>query len=235
MKPIRWLPLFALVALATAPAIQSAETNHNFAKWEKDISAFERADATNPPPKNAILFIGSSTIRGWRTLAKDFPEHRVINRGFGGSEVVDSTHFADRIVFPYAPRAIFFRAGGNDIAAGKSAEQVFADFQEFVATVHAKLPQTDIYYISWNPTPLRWTNRDKEKSLNNLVKEFSSGKPHLKYIEAYDFVLGPDRHPRPELFLTDKLHFNAQGYKMLAEIVRPFLPKETAPAPPQTK
>ena len=104
-------------------------------------------------PKAALLFIGSSTIRGWKTLAQDFPDHKVINRGFGGSQIVDSTHFADRLIFPHEPKMILLRAGGNDIHAGKSAEQVFRDFQDFVAKVHSKLPETDIVFIGLSPAP----------------------------------------------------------------------------------
>ena len=101
-----------------------AAGKHDCGKWEKEIAAFEQLDRTNPPPKGALLFIGSSTIRLWKTLAQDFPEHRVINRGFGGSEIVDAAHFAERIIFPYEPRMIFLRAGGNDIHAGRVQRNV---------------------------------------------------------------------------------------------------------------
>lgn len=230
MKLTHRLALFVLLGLALGQPARAAETNHNFARWEKEIAAFEQSDATNPPPKGALLFIGSSTIRGWKTLAQDFPEHRVINRGFGGSQIVDATYFADRIVFPYAPQAIFFRAGGNDLAAGRLVEQVFADFTNFVTTVQAKLPDTDIAYLSWTATVLRWSQHEQEKQLNTLIQEFIGQKPHLKYIECYDLSLGPDGQPRPELFLSDKLHFNAEGYKLLAAAVRPHLPKPPVPA-----
>jgi len=109
-------------------------------QWEREIQAFEAADRGNPPPQGAVLFIGSSTIRMWKTLAQDFPEHKVLNRGFGGCQIADCTYYADRIVVPYNPRLIVLRAGGNDIAAGKSPEQVRGDFQAFVDKVRAKLP-----------------------------------------------------------------------------------------------
>lgn len=96
----------------------------DFERWEKEIAAYEHADRTSSPPQGGLLFIGSSTIRLWNTLAQDFPQHRVINRGFGGSQIADSTHFAERIIFPFAPRMILLRAGGNDIHAGKSPELV---------------------------------------------------------------------------------------------------------------
>jgi len=220
--------LFSLIALLSVAPWREAlsdETNHNFAQWESEIAAFEAKDRANPPPQNALLFIGSSTIRKWTSLAADFPDQPVINRGFGGSEIVDSTYFADRIVFPYAPRMIFFRAGGNDLWAGKSPDEVFADFKAFVAKVRTRLPDTDIVFISWTPTPSRWNQHDKEKALNTLVADYARRTPHLQYIETYDLALGADGRPRPELFLADQLHFNAAGYKLLAARVRPFLPQ----------
>lgn len=160
-------------SLQTAPAITTRPASPRAvgsARFEKEIAAYEQHDRIHPPPKNAILFIGSSTIRRWKTLDEDFPEHRVINRGFGGSQIVDATHFAERIIFPYEPRAIFLRSGPNDIHAGKTAEQVFTDFKEFVAKVHAKLPQTTIVFIGLCPVPARWAERDANKALNTLVE-----------------------------------------------------------------
>jgi lysophospholipase L1-like esterase len=202
-----------------------ADTNHNFGRWEQEIAAYEQMDRTNPPPRGALLFIGSSTIRLWKTLAQDFPEHRVINRGFGGSQIVDATHFAERVIFPYAPRMILLRAGGNDLWAGKSPEQVFAEFQEFVNKVHGKLPETDIVFISLCPSIARWKQADQEKALNGMVEGYVRGKPHLKYLETYSMVLGADGKPRPELFVADELHLSAEGYKLLADRVRPCLAK----------
>src|ERR1051325_5230827 len=215
----------ALLCLALASAFGQG-TNHNFAKWEPEIAAFEKQDKTNSPPKDALLFTGSSTIRFWKTLAQDFPNHQVINRGFGGCEIVDVTHFADRIVFPYRPKMIFLRCGGNDLYGDKSAEQVFADYQEFVRVIQAKLPETEIVIIGLSPSIARWNQHEKEKELNELVKKYSESRSHLRYIEDYDIVLGPDGKPRPELFVSDKLHFSADGYKLLVERVRPFLPKK---------
>ena len=225
MKRTAWLSLAGFLAVCLARPVVGAETNHNFARWEKEITAYEQSDRTQPPPKGALLFIGSSTIRLWKTLAQDFPEHHVINRGFGGSQIVDATHFAERIIFPCEPRMIFLRAGGNDLWAGKSPEQVFAEFKEFVTKVQAKLPETEIVFISLCPSVARWQQADKEKALNSLVQEYVRQSPRVKCIETYSMSLGPDGQPRAELFVADKLHFNAEGYKLLAELVRPHLPK----------
>ena len=224
MKRSHRLLLVGLI-ISTLSFSARAQQPKDSTRWEKNIADYEALDKTNPPPKGALLFIGSSTIVRWKTLAEDFQEHKTINRGFGGSQIADSTYFADRVIIPYAPRAVFLRAGGNDLNAGKTVEQVFTDYKDFVAKVHSKLPQTEIYFISLSPSIARWKQADKEKQLNHLVKDYVAVKPHLKYIETYDMVLGADGQPRPELFVEDKLHFNAEGNRLLAERVRPYLPK----------
>jgi lysophospholipase L1-like esterase len=208
-----------------SPATATTTKAHNFARWEKEVAAMEARDRENPPPRGGVLFIGSSTIRGWKTLARDYPEHPVINRGFGGSQIVDSTHFAGRLIVPHAPRMVLIRAGGNDIHAGKSAPQVFREFQDFVAAVHAKLPETDIVFIGLSPAPARWNERDENKKLNALVEAYARTTPRVKYVDTYDMTITPDGEARHELFVDDKLHFNDAGYRLLADRVRPALPK----------
>jgi len=208
---------------ATAPAPSATTRPTGPARWEKEIAAYEAADRANPPAKGGIVFIGSSTIRLWKTLASDFPDHHVLNRGFGGSQIVDATHFADRIVIPYAPRMVVLRAGGNDIHAGKSAERVFADYQAFVTKVRSALPDAQIVYISMSPAPVRWDERHTNKRVNTLIEEFSKRTPGLKYVETYDMSVNHDGTAREELFVKDRLHFNEAGYKILADLVRPVL------------
>ena len=219
----------ALLFLATCGLAAQAQApqpaSHDFARWEKDIAAFEAADKVSPLPKNAILFVGSSTIVRWKTLRNDFPAFPIINRGFGGNQIADSTHFADRMIIPYQPRTIFLRAGGNDIHSGKTPEQVLADFKAFVATVHAKLPATEIVFISLSPSIARWDERAANRKLNALVADFVNRTPRLKYIETYDISLDKAGQPRPELFVEDKLHFSPEGYKLLIERVRPYVRK----------
>jgi len=197
--------------------------SRDYAKWEKEITSYEAADRQNPPPKGGVLFIGSSTIRLWKTLAADFPDHKVINRGFGGTEIVDSTHFADRLIFPHEPKQIFLRAGGNDIHAGRLPKDLAVDFVEFVRVVHARLPKTEIFFIALNPTPARWGESDKNRELNRLVRELALEMPRVGFVDAYDISLTPDGRARPELFVKDRLHFAPEGYRLLAERVRPFL------------
>jgi lysophospholipase L1-like esterase len=204
------------------PGYQKAP--HDFARWEKEIAAFEAADRTNPPPKGAILFIGSSTIRLWKSLEQDFPNHKVINRGFGGSEIADATHFAERLIFPHEPKVIFLRAGNNDIHNGRLPDELAADFEAFVKKVHERLPKTEIVFISLCPVPDRWPEQDKNRQLNKLIRRMALNMPRVSYVDAWNISLTNTGYARPELFAADKLHFNVEGYKLLAERVRPYLP-----------
>ena len=220
------LVLFSLLATpalrADVPAPKPAAPKGS-ERWEKEIAAYEAADKTNMPAPGGIVFTGASGIRMWKTLASDFPGENVINRGFGGSEMADSAHFADRIVTPYKPRLVVVQAGGNDINAGKSPEQVLADFKAFVEKVRAKLPDTRIAYLSMNPSPSRWAQRDKQQKGNQLVKAYIDAGKNLDYIDFWGALLGPDGQPREDLFIADKLHNNAAGYKIRADVVRPHL------------
>lgn len=213
--------MISLLVLSQAVAEEKSSSE----KWEKDIQKFEAADKTNPPPENAVLFIGSSTIRMWKTLKEDFPNHKVINRGFGGSQIADSVYYADRIVIPYKPKMILLYAGGNDINVGKSPEAVFEDFKAFVVKVRAKLPAVRIAFMSSGPSLARWAQAEKQRKLNQLIKDYIGNDSTLDFIEAFDVFLGADGKPRPELYVADKLHNNAEGYKIRAELVRPYLEK----------
>jgi lysophospholipase L1-like esterase len=196
------------------------------AKWTKEIAAFEKADAEKPPPKNAVFFIGSSSIRLWKTLAQDFPESTVVNRGFGGSEIEDSVAYVERVVLQYAPRMIVLYAGGNDINGGKSPDRVVADYEAFVAKVRAKMPDVEIAYISIAGNPARWAQIEKVREVNRRIAEIAKAGKGLKYINVHDAMLGADGQPKPDIFVADRLHMNEKGYAIWKEVVGPYLPKK---------
>ena len=192
-------------------------------KWQSAMDAFAKSDASNPPVKGGIVFVGSSSIVRWKTLEQDFPEHKVVNRGFGGSELFDSVNYFDRAVLPHQPRQIVLYAGGNDINAGKTPERVFSDFKAFVALVKKKLPQTRVACISIAGNPARWKQVDQVREANRLIEEFTKTDPQLAFINVFPHMMGPDGTPKPDIFVEDKLHMNAKGYAIWKEVVGPFL------------
>jgi lysophospholipase L1-like esterase len=185
--------------------------------------AFERADKIRPPAHHPILFTGSSSIRKWTSLARDFKGHHVINRGFGGSQMSDLIYYADRIVIPYRPQQIFFFEGSNDLDAGKTPEQVFNDFKTFVEKVRASLPGVEMDYICITTSPLRWRQVDEVKKANGLISTWIKTQDHLTFIDVFPATLGEDGRPNPDYFVADRLHMNARGYALWTKIIEPYL------------
>lgn len=191
-----------------------------------EINAFLKADQKQMPPTGAVLFMGSSSVRIWDTLAQDFSEIPVINRGFGGSQIFESTLYLDRIAIPYKPKLIVMFAGTNDLAYGnKNPQQVLQEYKDFVTKVHAALPNTRIAFISISPTVARWNNEANILEANHLIQEYTfqnnSKTLKLNFIDTHSRLLTPDGQPQPELLRADGLHFNAQGYKVFTAIVKP--------------
>ncbi|WP_372362366.1 SGNH/GDSL hydrolase family protein [Xanthomonas sp. NCPPB 1325] len=206
--------------LHAAPAVPAQVSN---TAWEQDMQRFAASDARQPPPRHGIVFVGSSSIRFWETLAQDFPGAPVINRGFGGSEVRDSTWYADRIVIPYAPRQVVLYAGDNDLNSGRTPEQVRDDVLAFVTRVRRDLPEARISYLSIKPSPSRAQLLPAVITANRLIKAALAPLPRVDYVDVYTPMLDAAGKPRPELFREDMLHMTADGYAIWRKAVAPVL------------
>lgn len=191
-------------------------------KWEPNIKKFEAADAKNPPEPGGIVFVGSSSIVFWNT-AKAFPEHNIINRGFGGSETPDSLEFADRIIINYKPRLVTIYVGDNDIAKGKSVETVVADTKKLFSKIHDALPKTKIIYIAIKPSLARWQLVDKMREANSEIKAIAEQDDQIRFLDIDTPSLGADGKPRKELFIKDGLHLSKAGYEIWNDMIRPML------------
>ncbi|HKT27340.1 SGNH/GDSL hydrolase family protein [Dyella sp.] len=216
------MKLLLSLLLALAPCFACvAQTNH--AQWNAAIEAFESSDRANPPPQHAVLFIGSSSIEHWKSVAADFPEVKVINRGFGGSELSDSTYFADRIVKPYHPRAIVLYAGDNDLFDGHTPQQVHDDFVAFVARVRSFDPGVAIAFVAIKPSMARKALLPKIKQANALVRNYASTQKNVTYIDVFTPMLGADGQPQPKWFIEDGLHMNRAGYALWIALLKPWV------------
>lgn len=189
------------------------------ARWEKEIAAIEKRQQDKAPVKEGIVFAGSSSVRLW-DLARSFPDWNAINCGFGGSDVRDSTTFAKRIIVPHAPRAIVFYAGDNDIANGRSPQQVVEDYKAFCSEIHRELPKTEIYFIAIKPSVSRWKQYETQSKANALVRELSATDKRLHYIDVVKPMLGADGQPPADLFVKDGLHLSPKGYEIWAKEVK---------------
>jgi lysophospholipase L1-like esterase len=206
----------ALAACATAPTVPAPT------RFQDVIAGFEAADAQAMPPKCAVLFTGSSSIRFWRTLEQDFPNRTVINRGFGGSTIAEVNGYFDRIVAPYKPSAIVFYAGENDINAGKSPADAYDDFRVFMALKDHALGSTPVWYISAKPSKLRTAQIPAQADLNARIKWLADQRNDLAYIDVVDAMLKPDGSPK-DIFVEDDLHMTPEGYAIWTPIVEASL------------
>ena len=225
------MAVLAMAALLTAGAgramAQAADPDP--ARFQSDIAAFEAWDAKNTPASNAVLFVGSSSIRMWPS-AQRFPNLPVINRGFGGSQISDVNHFFDRIVKPYDAPVIVFYAGDNDINAGQTPSQVLDHYREFVQKAVANRRDVRIIYVPIKPSLARWALWSTMKAANAQVRGFTDGfmarreesggaGARLYYADIAPPMLGADGKPRPELFIEDGLHMTPAGYDIWDDIV----------------
>ena len=221
--------------VAPVPVVPAAEPAPQAAvpppvRWENEIAAFEKADGAQPPPSDGVVFLGSSNIRMWNTLAGDFPELNVINRGVGGANLAELAVVANRLVPAAKPRAVVVSAGGNDIAAGATAEAVRDAFALLVKNLRAQLPDVKIAFLAMLPSEMRWEQKDRQQEANEAVRDFIAARvaaegnaAGLIYIDANAAVLGPDGRPAVECFLDDKLHPSTIGNARRAAIIRPLL------------
>jgi lysophospholipase L1-like esterase len=183
-------------------------------RFEPEIRAFEASDRASPPPPGGVVFVGSSSIKNWTSVAADFPDLSVLNRGFGGSTMADVVHYADRVVLPYRPRLIVLYAGDNDLAEGRTPDQVVADYRTFVGKVRSRLPATRVVYVSIKPSPSRRAYMDRAREANGRIRSEMAGDTLQTYVDVFTPMLNAGGQPKPELFLADSLHMNRAGYRL---------------------
>lgn len=229
--------VLALLGLSAAGVVRAdvlQQPGAAHARWSSSLEAFAKSDQAQPPAGHGVLFVGSSTIRMWSSLAQDFRQVPVIiNRGFGGSTMADCDFFVRQLVIQYKPRQVLVYAGDNDLAEGRTPAQVHASFVHFVQQVRAELPQADIAYISIKPSPSRLALLPQIKATNTLIADEIRRDPALRYIDIFTPMVSADGAPRPELFQADQLHMNDAGYRLWQGVIAAHLPAVTSvPAVP---
>jgi lysophospholipase L1-like esterase len=215
---------FRLAALAVLLFVGNAKAQSGGPEqWRAEITGLVAGDAAHPPPQHAVLFIGSSSIRLWTTLADDFPGVPAINRGFGGSRIADSTYYTDRIVVPYHPKLIVMYAGDNDVAEGRTSQQVINDFKEFVARVRRDLPDVAIAYLSIKPSVARAAMWPRMRAANEGISLWTRTPGNVTFVDVTAEMLDARGKPRPELLREDGLHMRPAGYQIWIDALKPVL------------
>lgn len=215
--------LFLIICIGTASSGLMAQSNvPDPTRFEQEIDAFANWDAKNSSPENALLFVGSSSIRFWDT-AEAFQSYPVINRGFGGSHITDLLYYFDRVIGRFSPSMIILYCGENDIAAGLNPDKVFDDYKELLSRIEEVFPAADFLYLSIKPSNSRLEYSDRFAAFNEKVQMYNETYERLYYIDLATVLTGDDGVPDDSFFLDDRLHLNEDGYRLWNERMREFL------------
>jgi len=216
----RWLVLAMLIAVLSLGALLLLQPADD---WEPAIIAFESQDRQQPPAPGQVVFVGSSSIRFWDTLAADMAPVPVLNRGFGGAWLRDVVHYAERIITPYRPRLVVVYAGENDLGSRWSRPGAVVDrFQQLVARLRQHDPALPIVLLAIKPSPYYMQRLSAQAEANRQLRAYCETTPGLRFIDVASPLLNATGQPRPE-FYRDGLHLNAAGYAVLRDQVRPVL------------
>lgn len=200
-----------------APYREAAEK-----KWSKAIAEFDKRNQSEKAPANAIMFIGSSSIRRWTTMATDMAPYATIRRGYGGAKYTDMGVFVERIVSPHRYRALVMFVGNGVVGKQEdhTPDQIEALTRHIVATSHKHQPDAPVFLIEITPCESRFSAWPKIRSVNARLREVALSTPNTYFIPTASHYLKSDGTPRSELFVSDKLHLSEAGYKLWSSLIR---------------
>jgi len=187
----------------------------------KEILSFKKLDSIQQPPKNSILFIGSSSFTNWKDVANYFPGYTIVNRGFGGSTLPDLIRYFYEVVVPYQPKQVFIYCGENDIASSDTvtADEVVRRFKTLYAMIRVYFPNTVVDFVSIKPSPVRERIQDRVKDANKKINAFLMNEKNTKFVDIYD----ANGKMREELYVEDRLHMKPEGYQIWKRIFLPYM------------
>ena len=218
---MKWHITLFLLVFSFSNSVFSQEEGPE--RWEEDIQKFETQDQQTPPTQGVTLFVGSSSIALWKDLASYFPEHKVLNRGFGGSQFSDLIHYADRVIYPYQPSRIFVYEGDNDVNAGDSPKSILREAKKLRKMIAKNLgKEIPVIFISPKPSVARWNLKATYETTNNLLKRYAEKKPNTEFADVWMPALDKNGKVFEHIFLEDNLHMNEEGYKIWQAVLMPF-------------
>ena len=197
--------------------------------FEEEVQKLEELDEYQNM-EDYLLFMGSSSIRLWKTVAEDMKPYPAIKRGYGGAHYYDFIHYVERLIDDkdQAQAVLIFVA--NDITGKNSWDKRHKDLspreiEKLVKVITKKIhkqlsPDLPIYIIETPPTPSRWHVWDKISEANDLIKEFTDQKPNLHFISTRNHFFNDRGRPEGKFFRRDSLHLSDAGYDLWEEIIK---------------
>ena len=218
MNNLRYLALVILIFVQCKPSEKA---------FFQDIQNFKKADRSYPPVKDIILFVGSSSFTYWKDVQKDLNNPMILNRGFGGSTLVDLWKYKDDVLFAYKPKQIVIYCGENDVASSEnvSSSEVAGRFKKLYKSIRNKYPDIPVAFISLKPSPSRWKMKDRMREANHLIRQFAEAENNFVFVDIWDKMLNENGYPKSEIFMADSLHMNKYGYEIWAKALNQVLVK----------
>lgn len=161
--------------------------------------------------ENSFAFYGSSSIRLWETLTQDMAPRNVINLGFGGSSYGWMAHYYHKLFADHRHSHVVLYAGDNDHSSGHKSARILENFRRITHELWTDNPSTQVHVISIKPSPVREDQLMKIMETNDILKHSILSHEKGHWVNVFDEML-KDGKPRPELFIEDMLHMNADGY-----------------------
>lgn len=216
MKPLLFFFFFFFIAgtLLSQPFID-------------EVRLYQQNDILNPPKKQSILFVGSSSFRLWKDYQSYFPDFNIINRGIGGSSLPDIIRYANEMIISYQPKQIVIYCGENDFASSDTItyNHVVSRFINLFSIIRKDLPLVHISFISIKPSPSRWKYSDQFITANTTIQQFLHNQSNTSFINVWDAMLDSNRKPLFNIYKSDSLHMNANGYDIWKKLITPYLIK----------
>ena len=190
----------------------------------KEIQEFKTIDQTKGIPAKPILFVGSSSFTKWEDVNDYFPGKTIINRGFGGSRLLDLNYYANDLLDPYNPKQIVIYCGENDIATDNpTAAEVFERFRIFFGKIRQKYPRVPVAYVSIKYSPSREKFWPEVTEVNALIKSYLKTQKKAKYIDITKVMNDANGKLRTDIFLEDRLHMKPEGYRLWTSVMKSYL------------
>ncbi|MGB3152423.1 MAG: GDSL-type esterase/lipase family protein [Maribacter sp.] len=212
---LQFICILFLVALSHVEV--KAQTGSVFE--EEVASLTKKYDTIWDNERETILFTGSSSVRFWKTLEESFPNHQILNTGFGGSQASDLLYHLDDLVLRYKPRKVFIYEGDNDIFSKKKPKDILKTTSDIILQIRNNNPNTKIVLISAKPSISRWRLRGRYKRLNKKYLTLSEQDPFLEFIDVWNPMLN-GRKLKKDIFIEDGLHMNQKGYDLWYEAMK---------------
>lgn len=213
--------LFLLLVMITATV-----TAQDPIRFKQEVLELKQTDP-QVSRKNLNLFTGSSSIRMWEDLAGRFPQHNVVNRGFGGSQMHELLYYTWDLIIDYKPKRVFIYEGDNDLGEGKVTEDILNDAQKILKIIRLELgKKVRVYFITPKPSIRRWNLRADYESYIARLKAWASSQKNVGVIDVWSPMLDGSGGLRTDLFIDDGLHMNKKGYDLWEAAIRPYLKKK---------